>query len=168
VAIAGGVGGLSVGTPVTITHANILTLPTTPVAVVSAPVAGSMLIPLGAILVADCSAGDYTNIDAAAFLKVADAALAVEVLTILDEATNGGVSALLAPGGAPSFASLIPWPGTPYGAAPTGETEVFDPTAIDGVALAIQADNGASGDFTGGDALNTLTVTVVYVNVATP
>ncbi len=158
----GGGGAISVAT-VTLTNAQIKALPTTPVTVVAAPGAGFELVPIHATLHMDWAA-DYTNIDAAAQVLVRyDAGQAP--LSGLDEAASytTGVTGLLAEGASTS-AFLTPLSyksSTNKSVALAGQ----DDAQTENLALTLVADNNGMSDFTGGDAANSLKVTLLYYTV---
>ena len=147
--------GLLQKATVTLTNAQIKALPTTPVEVVAAPGAGKLLVALYSVFALTTHAGDYTNINAAAQLGV-DLSFGLSTSAgVLNEASGGGVSGVLAVGG----------PGIGF-VGHTGNSPPFEPpTTFVNTALVVAALNGGSGDFTGGNGANTLKVTVYYVVV---
>lgn len=159
-------GGLLLSATVTLTDAQIKALPTTGVAeLVAAPGAGKKIVPSFATITCDTSANPYANVDAACYMPIALGNDDVEFLsTIQNYATASFSSAdtLLSSGGPRSFLlAQLPGAWAVVGAA-------FTPQPIDGgenEALNLFCDNGGSGDFTGGDPANSLTVTVFYVVV---
>jgi hypothetical protein len=145
-----------------LTNAEVLALPTTFVALVAA-VAGKGYLFKRALLVADDSAGAWTNVDAAAYLRLfCGAAGAVGT-------SNFGSQLVLASDGLVGSGSRTTWLG-PYaevtvtGGAETAliSQDALALTDLSGQALGIKASNAAAGVFTGGNAANTLTVYLWY------
>ena len=149
---------------VSLTDAQVKALPTTIVEIVAAPGPGKVLIPTY-VLLRLLAAVDYANIDGDAYLKV-DHGLGGAFVSLLFQA-SGFVSAFLQPGDPTDgiHASMLPTqvkhPVTSMSGADTG----FYDSDIVNKALAMSAYNGASGDFTGGNAANVLTVTVFYATI---
>lgn len=156
---------------VTLTNAQVKALPTTAIAVLSAPGSGYWYNVLAVSYSANFAAAAYTNINTTyADLRVQytgtndfvggyvvnDSAAS----PVLDHITNLFGNAL---------AGLVP--GVPYsegfslaGADP--EYVVKSPTlwsVVNNVGLEVKMDNNGSGALTGGDAANTLKVTVYYI-----
>lgn len=156
----GGGGGDSVvlSATVTLTDAQIKALPTTAIEVVAAPGAGKMNYLLSSIWSHDWTA-DYTNIAAGASMYVSSGNADVSVM--LDNTLGINVTDLLANGAdAIAFAGAkdrqADVDGVPYAVVATTATNYANQ------ALTLVAANGVSGDFTGGNAANTLKVTVLY------
>ena len=163
----GGASAVSVAT-VTLTNAQVLALPTTAVQLVAAPGAGKLLVPIHATLHLTWVA-DYTNIDAAASVSVRYGTrigliAAVGSLNEASSAVTSGVTGLLAEGNAVS-AHL---PNLGYKSTVGSNVEGFsgqdDALAVN-MALVLAVANGAAGAFTGGDAGNSLKVTLLYYTV---
>lgn len=155
---------LCASTPVVLTNAQTKALPTTYIPLVAAPGASRMIILQSVALGAAHVAAEYTNVDNAAYILAAYGAWDVDASSPA-KATNilSGSVASFAP--LPmnlSHAATIPaiYPGV----APVGER-----TQVENVGLQLVADNNSMGDFTGGNAANTLTVTLLYslLNTAT-
>jgi len=147
----------------TLTNAQILATPTTTgIQLVAAPGSGHTLIPLAVLLAKSFTAGAYTNIDPTAKLFVGygpatptASYAATNTVGLIDEA---GFTFF----GAADFETF----NMPTGAIEDGNGGggVFPPSGADlrNLALTICSTNGALGNFTGGNAANTLAVTVVY------
>lgn len=161
----GGGGGASVvqSASVTLTNAQVLALPTTAIQLVAAPGAGKILVPLLAWFYVNWTA-DYTNIDASAALGIEYGTTLASALATFQEATDFGnqVSNLLADGA--SHAAVM-GPGdfaSSTGGAVSGRGQFADDPGVVNAALNVYANNAPSGNFTGGDAANTIQVTVYY------
>jgi hypothetical protein len=150
---------------VTLTNAQTKALPTTSITLVAAPGAGLTIVPLFAHLRAAWVA-DYTNIDATATLFVGIGSNAL--LLPLRQGVVSQVGALLAGGGPDGMHATLP----PIFAAASeynsggfsGWSALYD-SDVANAALVLGATNGAAGDFTGGNAGNSLAVRVWYVTV---
>jgi len=144
----------------TLTDAQIKTLPTTAVVVIPAPGANVAVVPLFCHL--RCAAvADYTNIDPTSSISLNS----FDVLALLTNDLQNAVTGLLAPGDADdaanAFISLTQLvnEGT---IRLNGISSIYDSDASN-EAVTMGADNAALGNFTGGNAANELTVTVLYV-----
>lgn len=149
---------------VQLTDAQIKALPTTPVTVVTAPAAGSALLPLAAYLLARIPVTPYGTIDATASLTVTHANANGPFNVTWDE-QEGQVSQLLGAAGSNSLAF-----GTAdkvLGSTLSNYADGADQSYYDGTALVLAAFNGAGGDFTGGASGNTLSVRVWFSTVPT-
>lgn len=165
----GGSGGAGIYiASLTLTHAQILALPTTPITVVSAPPAGTRIFPMFATVWANTTSGAYTNIDATyAALEIAYPGIGAWPLTpIVNDATVTKLTDLLG-GVNNSHVTLPPYlEGLDAGAvALVGEYNIaihVDSGSIDGVALQVRIDNNGAGVLTGGNAANTVKIVVYY------
>lgn len=157
--ITSGSGDILLKQTVTLTHDQIKLLPTTPVEILAAPGVDKVYTIMSAIVLFH-DAVDYTNVDAAATLR-------------LDFTTNRtGASTRLEVGnenffdwGAPD--DVIGNLGVPnlfYNAATVTEihTAPNQLAIIKNSPVDVAVANGALGNFTGGNAANTLKVTVWY------
>jgi hypothetical protein len=169
---AAGAGALVAAT--TIVDADIKTLPTTIVTLVAAPGAGFRIKPLSCTWTLDTSAGAYTNISAT-----------ISNLVVQTHTTNFWLSTPLTSDSAYGLTQLADF----LGAAHTKVLDILFPftyaqnlvaTQLDGYvayagiagvptvsdvenrALALGMTNAALGNLTGGNAANTLKVTLTY------
>lgn len=149
----------------TLTNAQILALPTTGVDLVATPGANRAILPIWGLLNMDASAGAYANINADGFL-------------FLQTSGNNLMSNYVANVTAPSRTYLSTLLGATRFCVPlmaycdTLETDQWGNLAnpfaranLENRSLQIKADNGGSGDFTGGNAANTCVVTVLYIDL---
>jgi hypothetical protein len=174
--ISGGGGGGGSGSlataRVTLTHAQILDLVTTPVQIVAAQGAGTVIVPAFSSWVCNASAGAYTNFNAfsAATPYASSVYLAMDALNNFNDA-SGPIRADRILGKAfKVYANIGPISGLLIGVnATAGDSAIeYGPDAIsvavgyDNVPLYVVGQNDGLGNFTGGNAANTLTVTVAY------
>jgi hypothetical protein len=162
---------------VTLTDAQIKALPTTPIALVASPGSGYFISPIGVVLVVDAVAGAYSNIDAAGWLGVEYAAAYAFVGYVGNDAsiTNAliGATALtdLLTNGAKVSVNLAPFEATEdinQSAGQWGPMPVLQAlTSKENRAISIHINNNGSGVLTGGNAANSLIVTVLYVVIPT-
>lgn len=150
---------------VTIDHADILTLPTTPAPLLAAPGAGKIIIPVYASAVRSSGFVDYTNV----------AAFPTSVVSVVWDRGNGQQKALgpnydandLFAGG---FNAIAYFPGLAKGPVHNAfiEGDTYDGDNGVNQPLALSVANDSNGDFTGGDAGNQLFVTVFYTVITIP
>lgn len=141
--------GLIEQVTVTLTNAQIKALPTTAVEILAAPAAGTTVVAIAARYYFNWTA-DYTNIDGLASIRIADTSDSQIYFDLLVESALTQVSDLLAQGES-TVVSLTPT-----------EVTMMLKTEVDGQGIILRADNNVSGDFTGGNAANTLKLTVFY------
>lgn len=149
---------------VTIAHADILTLPTTPVELVAAPGAGKRIVPIHIDLQGNFAAGAYTNIDpndAAIWAEIGGSAWDSSYLVNYFQGGEQALSSFLALA-TDTQVQLLPYQmlDLTYG--------LLAPVRILGLQenqpLNLIGYNNAAGNFTGGNAANTLRVrTIFYV-----
>lgn len=136
---------------ITLTHAQIKALPTTPVQIVVAPGAGAVVLLVAAMLRSNFAVA-YTNV-AGTFTLATDKA---------EGSQRAGWSAL---GTANSTTRQVRlWAGASFGSIDDSGGFEPDAVAIENKALEFYVDGG-SGDYTAGDAANTLTVSATYLLV---
>lgn len=129
---------------VTLTDAQIKALPTTEVEVVPAPGPGLIVVPVVALLFLTSTA-DYTNQDTPSFNIVWPA----------------GDATIYADGGLlDSTNRFVALHGASFDVA--GSQYGFAFNSVVNTALSIDGNNGVAGNFTGGNAGNSLRVTVLY------
>lgn len=146
----------------TLTNAQVKALPGTLHNIIEAPGSGLLIVPLYAVLSVDTAAGAYTNLDpAGCVLGLTLGAIALNPLPLLvNDPVSGaaGVTAFL--GVAGQQVSILS--GSPVALATAGVASRAD---VVNKELYLTMSNGA-GALTGGDAANSLVVTVGYREVA--
>lgn len=155
-------------TRVALTDAQIKALPTTPIELVAAQGAGTTIFLIGALVIIDTSADGYANFNAGAFLMVTFAGEGSGAAQSL--LSGGQVEDLLS---AFTRYSVMLGPYTTASASVTEPNPSFAPVLpslidvgdMENKALQISANNQGSGNFTGGNAANTGSVTVLYMIV---
>ncbi len=152
----------------TLTDAQIKALPTTPITLVAAPGAGLSIEPLFLVLYAKTSAGAYTNLDAAGYLGT-DHSAGVSWVPNDTSITAGSATRLsdLLGSTTPHSVRLLPYQDTEGTHAHGFVTVVTDTSFQLNAALHLTLENHASGNLTGGNAANTLQVTVIFRVLAT-
>lgn len=174
---------LVVGFSTTLTDAQIKALPTTPITLVAAPASGFRIKILGGTMRLNNAAGAYTNINTAyCELRVNVTAgwrLAGPVLvndTEWSVALTGMTDVF---GNAATYVLDVPTPGLLYpvdAGAQSGNSSGqlllnpfnIPPTAdVDAKAALLSINNNGSGNLTGGNAANSLKVTLYYAYEAT-
>jgi hypothetical protein len=156
---------------VTLTDAQIKALPTTPITVVPAAGAATIMSPIGGMWTANFTAGAYTNIKAAAVIaiKCADGARASAFLPndiTITGATADLATQLLGHAGR-TFINLAPY----FEADLSGSWGVLPSYNVgSGInsALQVEIDNSGSGNLTGGNSANLLRITLFYAVVPIP
>lgn len=155
-----------------LSHTQVAALPSTSIQVVPAPGAGLMVLPITAVVFANTAGGAYTNIDPAAVLVVKYASGIYATTVIANDVliTNGsatGVTDLLG-STTPSMAWLSQTFGTENVDEWDGLARVYPTSGVENTALILTLDNGGSGNLTGGDPADSLTVVMRYVIVPVP
>jgi hypothetical protein len=150
---------------VTLTDAQIKSLPTTPITIVAAPASGFRVRALHVSFSVDTNAGAYTNINAMyadihggdyGLYGLIDDATPVPALTNLTQIL-GSAARTVYDVSIPNNAAI----GTGIGYVQN--TNVETKAAVDAVAFQLAGDNSGSGNWTGGNAANTMKVTLYYV-----
>lgn len=137
---------------VELTDAQIKALPVTSIQIVAAPGAGKMIHYISGQLTSDTTEGEYANIHADAIIGF-DAGYAVS--NTIDENPSSKVSALLQygdPATVPQLTAIT----TPV---------VDEVNTLENKPLKLVFNNNGADDLTGGNAANTLKVTVIYAIV---
>jgi len=158
-----GGGGSLLSATVTLTNAQIKALPTTAIEVVANPGATRFIVPISAVLIANTTAGAYTNINAAAQLSIEYPLINTKAFALVDNNTFGQTSNLL-DGGNILVAMLSPFININVDTEPCAIFVNNDIGIVDNP-LNIVMNNSSDGNLTGGDAANTLKVTVYYIVV---
>ncbi len=154
---------------VALTNAQVKALPTTPITLIAAPGSGNRLRPLAVSYSFATGSGAYTNIDATyADLHLmlgtdyvgygpVDDASTIPPLTLVTSVLGTAATRIFDQG-------MPPQQGTPVaGSAGYVQTIAFyNRNQQENAALMIAMDNNGTGNLTGGNAANTLTVTIYY------
>jgi hypothetical protein len=147
---------------VELTDAQIKALPTTGIEIIATPGANKIILPFSAVLVLQNWQADYTNINANSSIQISSTNGLGNILNFIEQAKNTSISNILAYG---SDSLNVVSIGQPiYGGQPTAFTGIIPADLIDD-GLSIRINNVGSGNLTGGNAANTLKVTVYYVVV---
>lgn len=156
---------------VSLTDANVKALPTTAFQLVGAPGAGFINFLISAQIIARCSGGAYTNINAAGFGYIQYNGGYVYSNLIGNDATltpaRAYLTALLG-NAQKSNTQLVPFTDAVQTSQWGNMAVPFNVTAAENKALELFINNGGSGNLTGGNAANNMTVVTTYVTVAVP
>lgn len=154
--ISGGGGGIQTAT-LTLTNAQILTLPTTAVQVIAAPRSGVMLVPVGTMVSANTTAAVYTNVTVAP-----TTALNVSYGNTVPPSASFNIAVLQETNctifGAQAKQQFV----ASVGASDDGNGGLFPPGGHDFSATGIFVSATNTGNFTGGNAANSILVSVAY------
>lgn len=142
---------------VQLTDAQIKALPTTPIQMLPAPGVGKMYAVVIGVAALDVTAGTYSNIGVTSSLYIA-AGAGSALSAAYDENWDGA----LQDSSAIHIIHFAPMMGAQ---APAHSLWNADKPNYENLPLTIKSNNGASGNFTGGHAANTLRLTVYYVIV---
>lgn len=168
---SGSVGGLKIAT-VTITDAQFKALPTTPLQLVAAPGAGKMLVPIRAIIMYGSGGTGYTNINASLaglFLAYTGAAPLASSFLIDDPKLATPItdfSDMFASTG--GFSWTFTWPyqndrGSANNWGILGQLATY--ADEEDLPIMLVGENNGSGDWTGGNAGNSIIIRVLYEEV---
>ena len=148
IAVSG--GGIIHQTSIELTDAQIKALPTTAVEILGALGADKAIVPIFTLWILNNTAA-YTNLDATLYLRMK----VYNPIINYSESDNGALGST----GVAVLEGLINQTSAlgSIGLWWWGDSNIFN------APLQISADNGASGDLTGGDAANTLKITVAYM-----
>lgn len=147
---------------VTLDNDGIKALPSGQVVLEINPGVGKMIAAITAVVSLQWAA-DYTNIDANCVIFVYPSGGQGSMLPAFEEAVNGDVTGLLAAG--ESRIGILQQPVTTNGGIPVSTTN--SDFRYTNQSYVIECFNGAAGNFTGGDAANKLTVTLIFETVDT-
>jgi hypothetical protein len=150
-----------------LTDSQIKALPTTAITLVAAPASGKIIIPIQAFLKMNASAGAYTNINTGAVANQARWVLTTNgnefsAQIYNDTASSNTMLSDFIGTTTPRFIHLYPFfanEESVYGIY----TYPLDVSGFDAQALTLKAINTTNGNYTGGNAANTLSVSVIYL-----
>ncbi len=162
-------------TTVNLTDSQIKSLPTTPITLVSAPAAGSLIWPSRILLMFKAGASAYTNINADGFLFVVintSAPLGFLSSFLANESGSPGLTMLsdfLGTAGNKIHQLTWPWQDDRGAASSWGLLSDTDTlSTMVAASLEIKIDNNGGGILTGGTGGNVLRVVTEYSIVAAP
>lgn len=157
VSATGGAGILQT-TSVQLADAQIKALPTTYIQVIAAPGANKQILLLGAHAKIDSAAGEYTNLDTDNGLLLTYGEWDIEASGVIELLGGNTVKYITFPPAAYS-GQRVGWNGY------LTQTGVGSSAFVVNKEIRIVGSNAAAGNFTGGNAANTMTITVYYVIV---
>lgn len=147
---------------VTLTDAQIKALPSTPIEIVPAAGAEKAIIVINATTIIDRDAGFYTNLDADGYLAIGTDAVDLMFPAFNEQGSSSGLEAFIGSNNETrqiavlSCASQFTAPGWGIVANPIPRS------SLNNKAVVIKANNGSSGNLTGGNSANSLRVSVAY------
>jgi hypothetical protein len=157
--LEGGGGSSYLVASVELTDAQIKALPSQPVEVVAAPGAGKVIMPIACFVKANCNAGAYLLDADSSWMLVIDQSVKISCpLRVEGLLNNAGTQV-----GKFMFPQAYPGSGTFSGYVETYNEGLV--AATENLPLYIIDSLGGVSDYTGGNAANTLKVTVYYVVV---
>lgn len=158
---SGGASSPLTSVSVTLTNAQIKALPTTPVTIIAAPASGYRNRVIAASLVGRYTSGAYTNVNVTYASLVVQTGGAWITNPVINDITIplDDLSRIL--GAVDLAVDLMVPPAFPWGWL-NSPISSSDPSSQDAAVTEIAIDNNGSGNLTGGNAANTLKVTVYY------
>jgi hypothetical protein len=149
---------------IVLTNAQIKALPSTPVEIVPAPESNEIIAPIGAWLYLNWHA-DYSNIDPLARIGIG---ITGTLSSVLSQFADSSIGDLLQDGASHvAFTGIVGVVGEAV-AATLGTGQIHDEPGVLGRGAEIYGANNGLGDFTGGHAENTLSVSLWYGIVTVP
>jgi hypothetical protein len=157
---------------VTLTNAQIKALPTTAITLVDAPSSGLWIKPFGATMRLTSTAGAYTNMNTTySTVAIQSSAGAWLVDPLVNDSTTSPTLTQVSGVFGNAHNVLVPFR-VPFGTPQGGNngylvTDTHDysgnlVTGVNGLAVVLAIDNNGSGDLTGGNAANSMTIVVYY------
>jgi hypothetical protein len=153
-----------------LTNNDIKALPSTGITIVAAPGAGYRIKVLSATLTSDFSAAAYTNVNttyAALTIEASGGQWLAAPIANDSTSTPALTSLTTFMGAADYMVDLLPGYEKVYPLAAAAGWTIpwvgYTPTHFDNVLVRVKMDNNGSGALTGGNAANTLKITMTYL-----